>query len=34
MFTELGKISEETRMFIFHPGLNDGIQDWWHAVRY
>lgn len=34
MFTQLGRVSEETRNIVRHPPLNDGVQDWYFFMRY
>lgn len=34
MFTNLGKVSEETRNIVQHPMLNDGVQDYYYFARY
>lgn len=34
MFTQLGRVSEETRHSLWHPPLNDGVQDWYFYVPY
>lgn len=34
MFTKLGKVSEETRGPVFHPMLNDGVQNFYFFARY